>query len=335
MPCRFLTVFALTLGMYAPSAWSDSDPLLVWSYRGGEVIEPLLEAFTEQTGLAVEYRVLGGDGIVEALIEGTEQKPDLILVVDALRVDTLQRAGLLRPLPQEALAGVDPKWRDSKDYWSGIAWRARSVVRRADSEHPADVDALTDLARNGQLCIRPGAHVYNRGWLTWLVANRGVDASLAWATTVFDHRVEVPGGDRDQIRAVANGLCTAALVNHYYLMRWAASDDPEERAIAENLVFGWPDSSTPVAVNITAIALPKGGRHPALADRLAAWLTRPEAQAMYAASVFEFPLDWPQQQTPLATGLEALDLKPGEPWPRDLPAHRDAAETFFAEPPVM
>ncbi len=313
----------------ATRAPENNKPLLVWSYRGGAVIEPLLDAFREQTGLAVEYRVLGGDSIVEALLEDGLEVPDLVLVVDALRLDTLKQAGKLRPLPEAAIADIDPKWRDAEGYWTGISWRARSVVRRADDTRATDADALPELARAGEFCVREGAHVYNRGWLAWLAANAGEPAATEWAETVFTHRVDVDGGDRDQIRAVADGRCSVALVNHYYLMRWAVSDDSEQQAITEGLVFGWPDPATPVAVNVSGIALPAGSRQTEAADRLATWMAGPEAQAIYAASVFEFPLGWPAEYHPLAPGLRELTLTPGPPWPASLPTYREAAESFF------
>lgn len=329
MHYRRLTLLMLTLGVCAPQAWSDADPLRVWSYRGGEVIEPLLEAFTEQTGLAVEYRVLGGDGIVEALLAGGPEVPDLVLVVDALRLDKLKQAGTLRLLPNAAIADIDPKWRDADGYWTGISWRARSVVRRANDQRAADFDALLGLAEQGEFCVREGAHVYNLGWLAWLAANVGEQAATQWAEMAFAHRLDVIGGDRDQIRAVADGRCAVALVNHYYLMRWAASADPEQSAIAEGLVFGWPDQATAVAVNVSGIAMPAGGQQTEAADQLAIWMAGPEAQAMYAASVFEFPLVWPANESDLARGLEKLELRPGPPWPASLPTYRKVAESFF------
>ena len=333
-------VFRRTEGQWRAFAWQatrvaeaadDDKPLLVWSYRGGEVIEPLLAAFSEHSGLAVEYRVLGGDGIVEALMASEQPAPDLILAVDALRMDSLKQAGKLRPLPAAAISGIDPKWRDADGYWTGIAWRARSIVRRAGDDRAADPAALSTLARDGRLCVREGGHVYNLGWLAWMAANLGEAATAQWAKTVFDHRVDVAGGDRDQIRAVAEGRCDAAIVNHYYLARWVVSDDPAERAIADGLVFGWPDPATAVAVNVTAIALPAASVPSPAADRLAIWLASAEAQAIYAASVFEFPLDWPQQTVPLAPGLEQLELQPGAPWPQDLPGHHAAAKSMVLQ----
>ncbi len=329
MCCRYLSVLVLTLVCCLPPVWADEPPLLVWSYRGGEVIEPLLDAFREQTGLEVKFQVMGGDGIVEALLEDGPEVPDLVLVVDALRLDTLKRAGKLRPLPEAAIADIDPKWRDADGYWTGISWRARSVVRRADDTRATDADALPELARAGELCVREGAHVYNRGWLAWLAANADDQAATEWAETVFTYRFDVPGGDRDQIRAVADGRCSVALVNHYYLMRWMVSDEPEVQAITEGLVFGWPDPATPVAVNVSGIAMPAGGRQTEAAERLAIWMAGPEAQAIYAASVFEFPLGWPAQDHPLAPGLAALTLTPGPPWPGNLPVYREVAESYF------
>lgn len=305
------------------------ESITVWTYRGDEVIEPLLQAFSAKTGIPVEYEVLGGDGVVEALMAGPESPPDLVLAVDVLRLDQLKRAGLLRPLPERVTADVPGSLHDPEMHWTGISWRARAIFRRTDDPSAADFSGLAELARSNQLCVRQGAHVYNRGLLAWLIGRWGEDEALRWAEAVFDQRRAIDGGDRDQIRAVADGQCSVAIVNHYYALRFAHSEDPAERALMDGMSFGWSEPESPVMANISGIALPVGSANPAGGERLAEWLASLDGQQRYASSVFEFPAAWPDKDMVLAPGLEQLEIRIAEPWPSELAGFRAPAESWF------
>ena len=326
----------LLLLMAAPCAGADpsapdeaAEVITLWTYRGDSVVEPLLEAFEKETGLAVDYRVLGGDGIVEALLAGNEPAPDVLLLVDALRADVLKAAGKLRALPVDALAEVEAPWHDLDGHWSGIAWRARGIVRAEQDGDLDDFASLAALAQQGEVCMRSGRHIYNRSLLAWLMATMGEAAARDWMQTVMDHRVPVDGGDRDQILAVAAGRCRVAIVNHYYLAGWQASEDPETRSAVAGLTFGWPDAVSPVMVNVSAVALTAEGANPEGGEALARWLLGPDAQALYAAAVFEYPVS-PVSVDRQAPGLEQLTLRAEPPWPAGLSVWREAAERFFS-----
>lgn len=323
-----LPMATLCAGGEKPAAANSSDVITFWTYRGDSVVEPLLEAFTRETGLAVDFRVLGGDGIVDAMLAGDEPPPDVVLMVDALRADRLKAAGLLRPLPADALVEIEAPWHDLDYHWSGIAWRARGIVRAKHDTDLVDFASLAELAQRGEVCMRPGDHIYNRSLLAWLMATMGDAAALDWMQTVMDHRVSVDGGDRDQILAVADGQCRVAVVNHYYLARWQASDDPEVRAAVAGLTFGWPDSDSPVMVNLSVVAQTAEGANPEGGEALARWLLGSDAQALYAAAVFEYPVT-PVAAERKAPGLAQLTLRAEPPWPAGLSVWREAAERFF------
>lgn len=325
----------LLLLMAAPCVWANPsasdeavEVITLWTYRGDSVVEPLLEAFTRETGLAVDYRVLGGDGIVDAMLAGDEPAPDVVLMVDALRADRLKAAGLLRPLPADALVEIEAPWHDLDHHWSGIAWRARGIVRARHDTDLVDFASLAELAQRGEVCMRPGDHIYNRSLLAWLMATMGDAAALDWMQAVMDHRVSVDGGDRDQILAVAAGQCRVAVVNHYYLTRWQASDDAEVRSAVADLTFGWPDADSPVMVNVSVVAQTAEGANPEGGEALARWLLGSDAQVLYAAAVFEYPVT-PVAAERKAPGLAQLTLRAEPPWPAGLGVWREAAERFF------
>ena len=72
----------------------------VYSYRQPELIEPLFDAFTRATGIAVNTVFLN-KGMVERLkAEGKRSPADLAFTSDIGRLAALQAAGVLAPVPE-------------------------------------------------------------------------------------------------------------------------------------------------------------------------------------------------------------------------------------------
>ncbi|MFW5899235.1 MAG: extracellular solute-binding protein, partial [Jiangellaceae bacterium] len=98
------------------------------------------------------------------------------------------------------------------------------------------------------------------------------------------------GGDTDQIRAVAAGQCDVAVVNHYYLARLIASDDPSDQEVVEQVAFHFPNQDGRGAhVNVSGAGVVATAPHRANAIRFIGYLTSPAAQEVFAAGNHEFP----------------------------------------------
>ena len=98
----------------------------VYSYREPQLIDPLVKAFTDKTGIKVNI-VYAAAGLNERLAaEGANSPADLLFTVDAGRLSEAKDAGLTQPVEADAGAGGDPR----------AAPRSRQPLVRPDDARP-------------------------------------------------------------------------------------------------------------------------------------------------------------------------------------------------------
>lgn len=99
---------------------------------------------------------------------------------------------------------------------------------------------------------------------------------------VLDNLARKPqGGDTDQIKAVAAGVCDIALANSYYFFRLQRSDKPEDKAIVKNLAIVFPDQDNAgTHVNISGAGILKNAKNKEAAVQFLEYLTSANAQAL-------------------------------------------------------
>jgi len=269
----------------------------VYSYRQEVLIQPLLKAFTDETGIKVNLVSAEADALLERLKrEGDNSPADVLLTVDAGRVLKAKAEGVLQAAPSALLASAVPaSYRDPDGFWYGLSLRARPIMYAKGRVDPARLSTYEDLADpkwKGKICVRSSTHIYNQSLLSSLIAHQGVAKTEAWAKGLVANLAREPkGGDRDQLKAVAAGECDLAVTNTYYLAGLAASDKAEDRAVAEKIGVFWPNQADRGAhVNLSAAAVTRSSKNKAEALRLIEFLASDKAQGIYAASVQEYPV---------------------------------------------
>ena len=91
-----LSLLALALGTTALPALADE--VNIYSHRQPELIQPLLDAFTAETGIAVNVAFVD-KGMAERLVaEGDRSPADLVLTVDIARLMQVVEAGVTQPV---------------------------------------------------------------------------------------------------------------------------------------------------------------------------------------------------------------------------------------------
>ena len=278
----------------------------VYSARHYDSDELLYDRFEELTG--IEVNVIEGDSdelIARMTSEGANSPADVFITVDAGRLWRAESAGLLQAVSSPVLdATIPASLRHPDGLWFGLTQRVRAVVYNRDAVDPAEITTYEDLADprwRGRLCIRSSSNIYNQSLVASLIASNGAEAAEAWANGIVENMARPPqGGDTDQIRAVAAGLCDIAVVNHYYLARLAASDDADDVAVADAVGFAFPNQDGRGAhVNVSGAAVVATAPHRANAIRFIEYLTAPAAQRVFAAGNNEYPA---------APGVEATDV---------------------------
>ena len=268
----------------------------IYSYREPGLIDPLLKAFTEKTGIKANI-VFAAAGLNERLAaEGANSPADLLLTTDAGRLSEAKTAGLTQSVTSPTLTSAIPEaFRDADGHWFGLTMRARVVF--ASKERVAqDVITYEELATpkwKGKVCTRSGQHVYNTSLLATMIASQGEAAAEAWARGVKANLAQKPaGGDREQVRDVFSGKCDVALGNTYYMaLMMTNTKNPEQQAWAKSVKLLFPNSADRGAhINISGVALTKTSPNKAEAIQLIEFLASADAQAIYANVNNEYPV---------------------------------------------
>ena len=266
----------------------------VYSYRQPDLIAPLTEAFTEETGIAVNTVFLK-KGLVERLkAEGELSPADLIFTVDISRLLAAVDAGVTQPVSSETLdENIPEAFRDPDGHWFGVTARARIVYASRDRVPEGAISTYEDLADpkwKGKICTRSGTHAYTLGLLGAVIAQKGEAAGEAWMEGVKANLARQPqGNDRAQVKAIWAGECDISLGNNYYMVAMLGNE--EQKAWAESVRIDFPrfeDGGT--HMNVSGVAMTKSAPNREEAVKMMEWLSSAKAQSIYAEIVGEYPV---------------------------------------------
>ncbi len=282
----------------------------VYSARHYDSDKRLYEAFEQSTGIAVRVLPANAEQILERLrAEGDATEADLIVAADAGNLWRLQDAGLLQPAMSASLeAAVPARLREPQGHWWGFSKRARVIAYNKGAVHEQEVASMDDLTRprfRGKLAVRSSSNTYNLSLLASRIERLGAENARRWAAGVRANFARDPqGADTDQIKAVAAGEAHAAIVNHYYLLRMAQSEDPAERAAAEKVALKFPDQAgAGTHINISGAGIATHARRREAALQLLEYLVSDEAQTLLAPLNSEFPIRTSIQPAPALAAL--------------------------------
>jgi len=292
-------ILCAALAVMAPwgGTASASGEVNLYSERQPFLMDPLLKAFTAQSGIKVNM-VYIKKGMLERIdAEGANSPADLILTTGFGNLNNLLQAGLLQSVGSSALsANIASQYRHPDGLWFGLTTRARIIFTHKDRVKPGEVTSYEDLAAphmKGRVCTRSGKHEYNISLLASIIAAKGEAAAEAWAKGVKENLARKPqGNDRAQVKAIFQGECDVSLGNTYYMGLMQTNEkDPEQKewAATVNVVFpNQKDRGT--HVNVSGAAVTKSSKNKENAIKLIEFLTGDMAQKIYAQDNFEYPV---------------------------------------------
>ncbi|HJZ42142.1 MAG TPA: Fe(3+) ABC transporter substrate-binding protein [Hyphomicrobiaceae bacterium] len=269
----------------------------IYSYREPQLIDPLLKAFTEKTGIKPNV-VYAAAGLNERLAaEGQNSPADLLFTVDAGRLSEAKDAGLTQPVDSAALErSVPAQVRDPGKHWFGLTMRSRVVYASKErvKQDAITYEELADPKWKGKICVRSGQHVYNTSLIATIIAHKGEAAAEQWLKGLKANLAHKPaGGDREQARDIASGKCDLALGNTYYMALMTKNEkNPEQKDWAKAVKLIFPNANDRGShVNISGMALAKHAPNKANALKLMEFLASDEAQKIYANANNEYPVN--------------------------------------------
>ena len=286
------TALALVLLASLLAACSgDGDGLTLYSGRAEVQVKPLLDQFTEATGIKVSVRY-GASAELAAQIaeEGSGSRADLFWAQDAGALGAVDKLGLFGPVPPAAAAAVDKRFRAPDDNWVGLSGRARVVVydprKVPAAELPASVLNLTEAKWRGRIALAPTNGSF-QSFVTAMLITTGEGRTRAWLDGIKANQPKTYASNDLIVKAVNDGQVDLGLVNHYYLFQLQSEVGPD-RTVARNHYTAGTDPGA--LVNVAGIGILKSSKRQAEAARLVEYLLSEPAQRHFALENFEYPL---------------------------------------------
>lgn len=279
------------------SAADAQKPLDIYSHRQPFLIEPFIKAYQKETGVKVNI-VYASKGLAQRLLAEGERSPaDLVLTVDISRLSVYADQNLLAPVNSEILVrNVPAHLRAADNRWFALSKRARVIAVSKQGIEKGAIGRIEDLADpkwKGRICSRPGSHVYNRSLLASMIAAHGEEKAREWAEGLVDNLARRPqGNDRAQLKAIYQGECDIAVINHYYWGKVYYDGTPEQKKWAEavNIVFT-NQNDRGNHINISGGGIPIHSDNKEGALRFLEFLSEPAAQRLYGTVNFEYPVN--------------------------------------------
>ena len=288
----YVGLVAVVVALAGISACASAPPsaITVYSGRTEELVGPVIERFTQQTGIPVEVRY-GDTAELAALIleEGANSPADVYFAQDAGALGAVAEAGLLRTLPAEILDRVPAAFRSPESEWVGVTGRARVVAfdtrEIAAGEMPASVDAFTAPEWAGRIGWAPTNGSF-QAFVTAYRLLKGDDAARAWLEGIQANEPRVYEGNTQVVQAIADGEVDVGFVNHYYLLRFLA-EQGDSFPVRNHFL----SASDPGAlVNVAGAGILASTDGEASARRFLEFMLNNESQQSFASETFEYPL---------------------------------------------
>ena len=272
-------------------AYEPADELTIYTSRQPQLIEPIVEKFSLETGIKVNFLSGNAQELMERIdVEGDNSPADIFMTVDAGVLWQAAERDIFNSTNSKILEENIPSYlRDPENKWFGLSKRARTIVYSNDQFNDNDFSTYEDLADpkwKGKLCLRTSKKVYNRSLMASMIDAYGFEKAKEVVTGwISNLATEVFSNDTNALKAVSSGQCGLTIVNTYYLARLL--DDPQY----DNLTLFWANQSDRgVHVNISGAGIVKTSKNKQAATLLLEYLSSEKAQDFYASANKEYPV---------------------------------------------
>jgi iron(III) transport system substrate-binding protein len=269
-----------------------AEEVVVYSARIEQLIKPMFDAFTKETGIKVKYTTDNEGALLARLeAEGKNTPADMLITADAGNLWAASQAGLLKPVKSGVLeSNIPAHLRDPANEWFGLSIRARTLIYNTKKVKPEELSTYEDLADpkwRKRLCLRTSKKVYNQSLVAMMIAEHGEakteEIVKGWVANLATDPLS---DDTRALEFVAAGKCDVTIVNTYYFGRLMSKDPKLPLAVF------WPNQNDGgVHVNISGAGVTRHGRHEAAAIKLLEFLSSDKAQNLFADVNMEYPVN--------------------------------------------
>ena len=268
----------------------EGNELVVYSERNEQLIKPLFDAYTAESGTKIRFITdKAGPLLARLKAEGKNTPADVLITVDAGNLWKAAQDGVLAPVESKVLQQAIPaSLRDPENRWFGVSVRARTIVYSTARVKPSELstyEALGDKRWKGRLCLRTSKKVYNQSLVAMMIAQLSEEKTEAIVRAwVGNLATDVFANDTAVMEAIMAGQCDVGIVNTYYYGRL------QKKNPKLPLALFWPNQQDRgVHVNVSGAGVTRYAKHKAAAVKFLEWLSGDKAQRMFADANMEYP----------------------------------------------
>lgn len=289
-----LTLFLLLANIsFATYIYADDGNYVnLVSARQEYLIKPILEEFTKDTGIKVNYTISFGNIMVNMIkLEAEDSEIDAYIANDAGDLYNLQQNGILQPIRSEILErNIPSHLRDPSKQWYGISMRVRSLVYNSKTVNPIllkDYESIGEPRWTNKLSLRTSKKVYNKSMVAMMIAHYGYEKTKKILTSwVNNLSIKPLNDDIKVIKSILENKAEIGIVNSYYLAK-LLKDIPN---IPIKMAF-LGDENGRVHINISGIGVTRYAKRKQNAIKLIEWLSSKKGQQLFANINMEYPVN--------------------------------------------
>ena len=127
---KLYQILAFSLFLTACDQSVNQDTLTVYTSRQPQLIEPILDKYSEATGIDIVLLSGNAQQLLERIeVEGINSPADLFITVDAGVLWQASQADIFEPISSSILINNIPmSFRDPEGKWFGLSKRIRAIV---------------------------------------------------------------------------------------------------------------------------------------------------------------------------------------------------------------
>lgn len=303
---------SLTVATLALSSIVQAAQVNLYTTREPGLIQPLLNEFTQATGVKVNT-VFIKEGLVERVkAEGRRSPADVLMTVDFGNLIDLVENDLSQSVNSKVLNDAIPaSLRAANGHWYALSMRARAVYASKDRTNftAVNYEDLADPKWKGKLCIRSGTHPYNTALVAAYIAHHGEVKAEQWLRGVKANLARsASGGDRDVARDILGNICDVGVANTYYVGQMRTGSDEQKRwgNVINVVLPTFQNGGT--HINISGAVVAKHAPNRKQAVQLLEFLVSDNAQAIYAQSGYEYPVKPSAKIDPIIASFGKLNI---------------------------
>jgi iron(III) transport system substrate-binding protein len=298
---------------------TGDQQITVYSGRSEDLIQPLIDQFTTETGIGVEVRYSDSASLAAQILEeGQNVQADVFFSQDAGALGAVSHSGAFKQLNADITELVAAKYRSTDNTWTGVSGRSRVMsydpAQVSEAELPKSIFDLADPKWKGKVGIAPTNASFQSA-MTALRVLKGEDAAAKWLAAMKTNAVLFEKNGQI-LEAVEAGEIAIGLINHYYWFERAA-EVGKDKMTSKMAWFEAGDAGN--LINVAGVGLLSDKPE---AQTFAKWLLGESAQKFFVEKTAEYSL------TGLAEAEGLLPLKDVPAVEIDLSALAPLAETL-------